>query len=470
MVPVDQAPAAVPASEPPSLDGAWCRFRSYVMSSKRKPMLAGSIELQIQSRSKEVLLAAAREALQAQADAHGPRCPKCAGALSNVERAERTVLTQWGEVRIRRAYGRCAKCREYVAPADGAMGLDPHEQTSPDVAEKLSWLATQMPPAQAAEVFEHLTGQPVSASRVERQAKKKGTQALEEREEDRRRAMSTAERFEFSRENKDPEAPEDFTLAIVPDAWMMRERDDWGRTEAMRRRGLAPKRWHEVKSARLFRLDQRADNGSQRVMLTGSRRVATRQGPEAFGELLWTEALRMGMARAKRVLIIADGGVWIWNLAQDRFPWAEGTLDFFHASQHLWAVAHALFGEQGDGAQKWVQPLLHQLRHGEHGRVLKRLDGLRRKHAQSEFAGVLEREWGYFDSHKEHLDYQAKAERGEPIGSGAVESLCKQYQIRFKRPGQFWTTACAECLLELENRRCNERWDSLWPHLRHSEN
>jgi hypothetical protein len=440
------------------------------MSSKRKPMLAGSIELQIQSHSKEVLLAAVRQVLQAQADAHGPRCPECGEPLRDVEQAERTVLTQWGEATIRRAYGRCAQCRRYVAPADVAMGLEPHEQTSPDMAEKLTWLATQMPPAQAAEVFEHLTGQPVSASRVERQAKKKGTQALAEREDDRRRALSTTERFEFSKEHKPEDEPEDFTLVLVPDAWMLRERDDWGRTEAMRQQGLTPKRWHEVKSARLFRLDQRADNGSQRAMLIDSRRVATRQEVEGFSELLWTEAMRMGLLRARRLLIIADGGVWIWNMAQDRFPWADGTLDFYHASQHLWAVAHALFPEDTERARKWVEPLLHQLRHGEHGRVLKKLDGLCRKQAHSEFADVLKRECAYFESHKEHLDYGAKSERGEPIGSGAVESLCKQYQIRFKRPGQFWLTENAERLLELENRRRNQRWDSLWPHLRDSEN
>jgi len=325
-----------------------------------------------------------------------------------------------GRASIRRAYGRCARCRAYVAPADVAMGLEPHEQTSPDLAEKLSWLATQMPPVQAAEVFEHLTGRPVSASRVGRQAKKKGTEALAERQEDRRRALSTTERFEFSKQNKPSDEPEAFTLVIVPDAWMMRERDDWGQTEAMRARGQTPQRWHEVKSARLFRLDQRAQSASQRSMLLHSTCVATRGGPQEFGQLLWTEAMRMGLARAQSVLIVADGGVWIWNLAKERFPWARGTLDFYHASEHLWTVAHALFGQDAERARKWVEPLLHQLRHGEHGKVLVKLEGLSRKHAQSEFAEVLRREWNYFDSHKEHLDYQAKAGRGEPIGSGAA--------------------------------------------------
>ena len=469
MVPVVEVPADVHPSEA-TLVEAWRRFRRAVVATGDKPRLAGSIERQIEAQSKELLATAAREALQAQADGCDPNCPRCGAKLRDVEQAERTVLTQWGEVTIRRAYGRCPKCGKYAAPADVALGLEPREQTSPDLAEKLTWLATQMPPTQAAEVFEHMTGQPVSPSRIERQAKKKGAKALSERQDDVRRATSTTERFDFSKEHKPPDEPEDFTLVIVPDAWMMRERDDWGQTESIRARGETPQRWHEVKSARLFRLDQRACNASERSMLLDSSRVATRGDAEAFGQLLWTEAMRMGLARARDVLIVADGGVWIWNLAADRFPWARGTLDFYHASQHLWAVAHALFGEDEIKSKRWVLPLLHQLRHGEHGRVIKRLENLNRKHAQSEFADLLRREWNYFETHRDHLDYQTKAERGEPIGSGAVESLCKQYQIRFKRPGQFWLTENAEALLELDNRRRNNRWCSLWPHLKHSEN
>ena len=76
---------------------------------------------------------------------------------------------------------------------------------------------------------------------------------------------------------------------------------------------------------------------------------------------------------------------------------------------------------------------------------------------------LMEREAAYFEAHQGHWDYAAKAERGEPIGSGAMESGCKQYQLRFKRPGQFW--AHEEGLLELYSRRMSGRWDSLWPHL-----
>jgi hypothetical protein len=52
----------------------------------------------------------------------------------------------------------------------------------------------------------------------------------------------------------------------------------------------------------------------------------------------------------------------------------------------------------------------------------------------------------------------------EPLGSGAIESTCRQYQCRFKRTGQFWTTAGDEALMCLETFWRNDRWHELYPH------
>ena len=52
----------------------------------------------------------------------------------------------------------------------------------------------------------------------------------------------------------------------------------------------------------------------------------------------------------------------------------------------------------------------------------------------------------------------------EPLGSGAIESTCRQYQVRFKRTGQFWSCAGDEALLCLETYWRNERWHELFPH------
>ena len=52
----------------------------------------------------------------------------------------------------------------------------------------------------------------------------------------------------------------------------------------------------------------------------------------------------------------------------------------------------------------------------------------------------------------------------EPLGSGAIESTCRQYQCRFKRTGQFWTMEADEALMCLETFWRNGRWHDLFPH------
>jgi len=62
------------------------------------------------------------------------------------------------------------------------------------------------------------------------------------------------------------------------------------------------------------------------------------------------------------------------------------------------------------------------------------------------------------------MKYKDGDKLGEPLGSGAIESTCRQYQCRFKRPGQFWTREGDEALMCLETFWRNGRWHILFPH------
>ena len=176
------------------------------------------------------------------------------------------------------------------------------------------------------------------------------------------------------------------------------------------------------------------------------------------------EAYRRGLGSAKAVYVVADGAVWIWNVQEDRFAQALGLLDFSHASDHLWAVAQALYPDQAERARLWVEPLLHPLRHGQEQAVVRRLEQLAGRGAERQIAvqAVVERERDYFVSHREHLHYQQMEQRGWPVGSGAVESLCSQLQGRFKRCGQFWTEPGLARLLSVDICLRNGDWDALW--------
>jgi len=186
--------------------------------------------------------------------------------------------------------------------------------------------------------------------------------------------------------------------------------------------------WREIKGAVIYRLAQAGQTAGGRGVITQKQVVAWQGDPQAFGQRVQTEARRRGLATAQDVFVVADGGVWIWKVQQDRFGQATGMLDFYHASEHLWAVARSLYPTDEAAARAWVEPLLSRLKHGEETGVLQTLEDLP-AWCETQNKGVppeVDRERAYFQNHREHLHYEAMAAQGCPNGSGAMESFCSQ--------------------------------------------
>jgi len=209
-----------------------------------------------------------------------------------------------------------------------------------------------------------------------------------------------------------------------------------------------------------------SDGGRARILSRGT--VMTRGGVDALREQLFAETQRHGLAQAQKVLVIADGALWIWKLADDRFAQAHQRLDYYHASQHLWAVAHALHPEDEAAARAWIKPLLKKLKNGRVAPLLSDLRTLAKRLRQKKRQAV-QSELSYLESHRGRMDYQAARRTGEPQGSGAIESTCRQYQCRFKRTGQFWSFTGDEGLMCLETFWRNNRWHLLFPHILHGD-
>jgi len=182
--------------------------------------------------------------------------------------------------------------------------------------------------------------------------------------------------------------------------------------------------------------------------------------PVELGQRLHWEALRGGLGRAKQTLVLADGANWIWNLKRERWPKAKELLDFYHAGEHLWALGRARHKADEAKTKAWVEPRLHQLRHGKEQRLLSEIARL--EEPPGEVGKIMKTEKNYFAGQSSRMNYKQIAERGWPIGSGAVESACRQSQCRFKRPGQFWTQAGLKNLCALDEARRNDHWDQLW--------
>ena len=233
------------------------------------------------------------------------------------------------------------------------------------------------------------------------------------------------------------------TLVIMMDGWFARHRGTgWGK----RNPGAAERvEWREMKSAAIFKLSHVAEVGGKRRVLITKHVVCMPAGtdPVAFGRKVEFEARRMGMMQAKSVYVVMDGGTYLWNIFDDRFATiAEGTLDYYHATEHLGALAEALLPDDEPARKAWLSERCRKLKRYGAKTLLGVLDAREGEGRWDE--KTVQRETEYFMRHKDHMDYLRQRRLGRPIGSGAVESLCAQLQGRFKRCGQFWSTGGLE--------------------------
>ena len=425
----------------------------------------GDIEMQVEQKSRDLLRQGVEKAAQAKADKMPPVCPVCQSPLSRVSHDHgRSFECRFGTITVRRSRGYCRKCRKWRFPADFALGLEETAGYSPRVQEMAALLASKMPVGEASLVMEHLTGVKMPRPTLDREARRQGQRARELR---RKLDEQASQPGKSARQTEMVLEP--YQMIIQLDAWNIRERDQWGQTERLRRAGQEPERWHWVYTGTCFRLDQRGKTAGGRPVITERGFVATREGIDGLRQQLHAEAMRRGLGQAAGALVIADGAAWIWRLADDRFPEARQRLDYYHAVQHIAAVGRAIYGEDKEKYRSWLKPLVHQLKNQSAVKVIGQLEAILEGMAPGPAEEEAQKQVNYLREHQERMDYRHGRRAGEPIGSGAVESTCRQSQCRFKRPGQYWSQQGDEALLCLEMFWRNGRWPLLFPHNRHSD-
>jgi hypothetical protein len=438
-----------------------------VMAKGTEDQCMGSLEKAVDRATLEVRRRVLERLTQDAAAREELGCPNCGRMLNVVDhRRRREVKSSFGPINYVRSYGLCPHCQKHYFPADVALGLHGRAQMSPRLQEICAVMTLQAPAAQAEDDVRRLTEVTIPSSTMHREARRQGERALKLRQK-QEQLTETPEGVALLA-GKAPRLPQHGTLVIEVDAWNIRERDHWGKTEARREAGEDPERWHWVYTGTVFRLDQRSTKESGRPTIADRGYVATRQGIDSFKRQLYAEALQRGLLQAETVLVLGDGAVWIWKLAADKFKNATQRLDLYHVKEHLWRLAGELYGQASPEAEAWVRPYLRWLDQRNDGAldVIQSLEDLQRTldTVDERQRAALAKELAYLTEHKDRMDYKAAKRLGQPNGSGAIESTCSQYQRRFKLTGQFWSLAGDEALLALATLHRNRRWHLLFPH------
>lgn len=356
----------------------------------------------------------------------------------------RTVV---GVVKVMVWQGKDPEDNHWGCPIRERWGLQAHQQMSPALAEKLAFTATMAGSYGAAAQVAGKWGCEVDDSVIHALVQRVGSVA----------EAKTQERLKQPPQESQPQRRASELALLMVDGWFARFRGPgWGKKRTKKERV----EWHEIKNGVFYLHEQAGQTAGERGLITEKTLVRCLGQPLELGQRLHWEAVRGGLGRAKDKLVLGDGIGWIWKLKADRWPDARELLDFWHGGQHLWTLGRAVNGMEELKAKPWVEERLHQLRHGQQPAVLNEIRAL--KGSRSQVGRTISKEKKYFAGQARRMNYKEIADRGWPIGSGPVESSCRQDQCRFKRPGQSWTQTGFGNLSALDQARRNNHWDELW--------
>ena len=367
-------------------------------------------------------------------------CP-CQATRQSKGQAERTALTAAGLVTLRRRYLSCPACGSGCHPRDGWLGLAGF--LSPQAQRLTCLAAASWSFDRASDLLQELCGLRVSDTTIRAAAVEVGSQI---RAWQRR---SDAPAAAFAAVAGDIEFSTDGTSVNTLQGW----REMRLAIFAKRPRGPAatPAQW-----------DQRDLPPPAARVLFGGLWTAQQFGPQ------WRAwAGRLGIKEASEITVLADGAKWIWNQAGQNFPGAAGVLDIYHASEHLYGAAKALYGEGADEVPAWVEARRQTLLQGGAAALEAELAAEQRSLRSARKQAALAALRDYLAPHQQHTAYARRLQQGRAIGSGMVEGACKTVVgKRLKQTGARWRVRHAERLVALCGLLYSDLWDDYWspPH------
>jgi hypothetical protein len=183
----------------------------------------------------------------------------------------------------------------------------------------------------------------------------------------------------------------------------------------------------------------------------------TAAGRSPFAQRAWREATRRRFCQAPRRVVLGDGALWIWNIADDQFPDATQIVDRYHAKQHLSDLGKELYGPTNPRAAQWAERRKEEL---DTGKFRALLTAIRRQVARSEEA---RRCLHYFQTNRERMRYPEFHAQGLCTSTGVVEAGCKvAIGTRLKRAGMHWTVPGSNAIIALRCAKLSGRFQDFW--------
>lgn len=352
-------------------------------------------------------------------------------------------------VKVQRAYYHCSICGQGRIPKDEDLDIV-YSSFSPGVRRMMGRVGGKESFDEGRRDLEALAGVVVKTKAVERVSEAIGQQIESAGQQERQAALSG------KLESMEAVA----TLYIAMDGTgvpvVLREtegrkgKDETGRAKT-----------REVKLGCVFTQTCLDDQGRPQRDDQSTTYVGAIETAEEFGPRIYAEAVRRGLKRAQRVVVLGDGALWIRNIAEEQFPGARQIVDLYHAREHLSDVGKIVYGPASSKAKDWAAGRIEQLDAGNVESVLAALNRLRPRDPKVQ--EEVRKAATYFEANADRMRYAQFRREGLFVGSGVVEAGCKAViGYRLKQSGMRWTVRGANAIIALRCSQLSGRWEDFW--------
>jgi hypothetical protein len=189
--------------------------------------------------------------------------------------------------------------------------------------------------------------------------------------------------------------------------------------------------------------------------------VGAIESSETFGERMYAEARRRGLLDAEKVVVIADGARYNWEIAALHFHGCTEIVDLYHAREHLHDLCGLLSAKGSKAFHRLELQFRTWLDEGNVEKIIAKSEGLLPDH--DEARKDAEKEIGYFRNNAHRMRYGEFREQGFFVGSGVIEAGCKTVVgKRLKQSGMQWTVRGANAIIALRCLHLSGRLEEFW--------
>jgi hypothetical protein len=369
-------------------------------------------------------------------------CCYCDYAAKFHSYQKRRVLTVHGELKVRRAYYYCGRCKQSFIPYDDVLGLT--DEISPGLMPLVCLAGTLLPFVDAAkDILRRFSGVRVSGSTVLRCTEGAGERLRAQQKEGRMVQPTQVEtKWKAPRLEGQPTAYVGLDAFSVP-----------------MQGAAAGKAEHRMLYAALLYTPKKEHT-----------RYLVDFELDALAAQVRSQARALGISQVSELVAVTDGGNGLEEALQRHLAENLTTiLDWYHAAEHLSDFGKVWHARDEEAREQWVQEATSILyKQGGVALLAHLRDMALPPGTAAEVHEELRKLIGYFENNRHRTDYPTYRQNGWDIGSGPTEAGCRIIGERLAGSGMRWVEDGAAPVGSLRALYVSGEyvWDGFWaqPH------